>query len=115
MIDNQNTENYNKENELLIYLLTNYNLLIERSFQMTVNPRLPEKNTALTPLRKLGYEAGIANRIYCVQLFLHLLCDLSHECCRLESCNGRNSFVDFRLCRCYHRPDPGLDSLTIRR
>ena len=55
MIDNQNTENYNKENELLIYLLTNYNLLIERSFQMTVNPRLPEKNTALTPLRKLGY------------------------------------------------------------
>lgn len=26
---------------------------------MTVNPRLPEKNTALTPLRKLGYEAGI--------------------------------------------------------
>lgn len=59
MIDNQNTENYNKENELLIYLLTNYNLLIERSFQMTVNPRLPEKNTALTPLRKLGYEAGI--------------------------------------------------------
>lgn len=59
MIDNQNTENYNKENELLIYLLTNYSLLIERSFQMTVNPRLPEKNTALTPLRKLGYEAGI--------------------------------------------------------
>ena len=43
LIDNQNTENYNKENELLIYLLTNYNLLIERSFQMTVNPRLQRR------------------------------------------------------------------------
>ena len=40
---------------------------------------------------------------------LSLIHIFSHECCRLESCNGRNSFVDFRLCRCYHRPDLGLD------
>ena len=109
MIDNQKTENYNKENELLIYLLTNYNLLIERSFQMTVNPRLPEKNTAPTPLRKLGYEAGITTESIVYNCFYIYFVIFLHQRCRVESCNGRNSFVDFRLCRCYHGPDPGLD------
>ena len=33
LIDNQNTENYNKENELLIYLLTNYNYLLKGVFK----------------------------------------------------------------------------------